>query len=552
MRWWTRPGAAWLGAAILLPLLAAPSACQGAAPIWQRAQTAHFTLYSTADSTALFRTAQELERMAEVIQLWGLGSPTALRSKVVLIGLPDKKSYAPHQPVVGSRRQDTAGYVMGLPVGYWIGYREDDPSGRAVAHHEYSHTLLDERYQSVPLCLNEGLAEYLSTFASTQAACRLGGDIPGHRYLLNQRTPFPLDALFAVTPDSPVYRGADERTQLFYAESWALVHYLMQTHLGGGDRFKRLLATIADGTPPRAAFAAVYPQAEWATLPDRLQAYTDAGELKGPEIAFAGSLAAIAIDLQPARPAEVAVQLGLWRAMNADVAGEATTALLHQGQAEPGLAPLAAAGRGLMAWAADDLDAALPQFRAAAAGNPADALTLAIAGLGVLQVAASREGAVQDSLVLEAYRILSRSVVLDATHTQAQRGHEECADFLRARAEAAQARSQQQDDPAIRKANIKYNAGIVALNGADFAHARDIFTRLSESAPDSTLRAMATARLADIADFEAFDRALAAAKANDFEGALRIFERLAAQAGNPQLRNDAATNARMLRATRGG
>ena len=548
MRWGFAVQPSRLSPALALAMLLLPVSVQGAAPAWQRAETAHFTLYSTADSTELLHTARELERMAEVIRLWGLGSPTALRSRVVLIGLPDKKSFEPHQLVVDGKHQDNPGYVTSQPSGYWIGYQEDDPRGRVVAHHEYAHTLIDERYQSVPLCLHEGLAEYLSTFATKETACQLGGDIPGHRYTLKRNTPYSLDELFAVGADSPIYRESGDRTLLFYGESWALVHYLMQKSVGGAVKLQRLLETMADGAAPRSAFASVYPQEDWSGLPARLQTYTDRGELKGPEISFTQAFEELQVDLQAAAPGEVAVHLGLWRAMNPAVAPSATAALLRQGQEQPALAPLAAAGLGLTAWEAGDLDEALLRFRDAVAAKPADALALSIAGLGVLQLAALRQEAAQDSLVLEAYRILSRSVILDATDAKAQRGHEECAAFLRARAESVQAGHQQQDSAALRKATAKYNTGIVALNGRDYARALEVFTLLSESAPDSALRAKAKGRIADIADFEDFDRGVAAANAQDLLGALRVFERLAAETANPDLRSQAAANARELQA----
>ncbi len=552
MRWWTRAGAACVGALALSFLLMAPAPGRAGTPTWLRARTAHFTLYCSADSTAILRTAHELERMAEVIGLWGLGSPSALRSTVVLIGLPDGKRFEPHQPTIAGKRQEVSGYVTESPAGFWIGYREDEASGRQVAHHEYAHTLVAERYQSVPLCLNEGLAEFLSTFASTESECLMGGDIPGHRYQLQRGAPYPLDELFAVTPDSPIYRESSERTQRFYGESWALVHYLMQKSVGGSMKLHRLLDAIADGAPARAAFAATYPQEDWTSLPERLRAYTGEGALKEQRILFTRARAELGIELQAVPAVDVTLHLGLWRAMNASVPLAGTVTLLQEAQAQPALAPLAAAGLGLMDWQAENLDAALPRFRAAAAAGSADPLALAIAGLGMLQIAASREGAAQDSLVLEANRILSRSVVLDPSHAPAQRGLAECASFLRALAEATQARAQPQDDPATRKATIKYNTGVVAMNGGDYARAREAFTIVSESAPDSSLRAMARARLAEIADAEDFDRGVAAANAQDFKGALRIFERLAEQALNPDLRLEARANARRLRAILGG
>jgi hypothetical protein len=128
----------------------------------------------------VLQTARELERMAEILRMWGLGSRSVVRQKVVLLAFADEKSFRPHQPVVDGKRRQVAGYVSTLPYGKWIGYAEYDPRGRAVAHHEYAHTLIAEEFLRAPLCINVGLAEYLSTFTARSDRVEFGHDPPWH------------------------------------------------------------------------------------------------------------------------------------------------------------------------------------------------------------------------------------------------------------------------------------------------------------------------------------------------------------------------------------
>jgi hypothetical protein len=97
----------------------------------------------------------------------------------------------------------------------------------AVVFHEYSHLLVGTAVRSIPIWLNEGLAEYYSTFSlkSGGKGANIGLAIPRHVQLLRQRF-IPLSQLLAVDQSSELYNEG-ERRSIFYAESWALTHYLM-------------------------------------------------------------------------------------------------------------------------------------------------------------------------------------------------------------------------------------------------------------------------------------------------------------------------------------
>jgi tetratricopeptide (TPR) repeat protein len=80
----------------------------------------------------------------------------------------------------------------------------------------------------LPTWANEGLAEYYSTFAvgRNERDFTIGSPIANHIQVLRSNSFIPLETLFSVTHDSPYYNEADKQG-VFYAESWALVHYLL-------------------------------------------------------------------------------------------------------------------------------------------------------------------------------------------------------------------------------------------------------------------------------------------------------------------------------------
>lgn len=102
----------------------------------------------------------------------------------------------------------------------------------SVIYHEYTHLLVDNTSGNVPDWFNEGLAEYYSSFdIEEDRKAHLGDLIPYHLETLRSEKLLPLRTLFAVDHYSPYYNESGKRG-VFYAESWALVHYLILSNNG--------------------------------------------------------------------------------------------------------------------------------------------------------------------------------------------------------------------------------------------------------------------------------------------------------------------------------
>jgi tetratricopeptide (TPR) repeat protein len=123
-----------------------------------------------------------------------------------------------------------------------------------VVFHEYTHLLVRNAVRSVPVWLNEGLAEYYSTFtmSGNVVSVDVGRPIVSHVRLLRERY-MPIADLIAVDAGSELYDEAVRRS-IFYAESWALIHYLMVEVPDGPASINRYVADIAGGRRPGDAF----------------------------------------------------------------------------------------------------------------------------------------------------------------------------------------------------------------------------------------------------------------------------------------------------------
>ncbi|MGB8583872.1 MAG: DUF1570 domain-containing protein [Candidatus Sulfotelmatobacter sp.] len=120
----------------------------------------------------------------------------------------------------------------------------------AVVYHEYTHLLLSKA-EFIPLWLNEGLAEYYQNTDIHEKDVALGQPSPENLELLRQTRLMPLPTLFAVDHSSPYYHE-ENKGSIFYAESWALTHYLEQKDFRDKTErltvYAQLLAQNVDAT----------------------------------------------------------------------------------------------------------------------------------------------------------------------------------------------------------------------------------------------------------------------------------------------------------------
>lgn len=94
-----------------------------------------------------------------------------------------------------------------------------------VVFHEYTHSIIHLNFPGLPTWLDEGIADFYGATEIRSGKVFLGR-VPEDRLATIRRLPrLPLETLLTVTHTSPYYQEGD-RTGIFYAESWALVHYL--------------------------------------------------------------------------------------------------------------------------------------------------------------------------------------------------------------------------------------------------------------------------------------------------------------------------------------
>ena len=138
----------------------------------------------------------------------------------------------------------------------WILLPDSGGDTLRAARHELVHLMLRHAATSAPRWLEEGLADYYSTLEAGGGRVRLGRAPQGHLALLRRDSWMEADCLFSVRPGEEA--GPDGRlTARYYAQSWALVRWLMLEG-GGPARVAAFLALLRNGRSQEAAFRGIW------------------------------------------------------------------------------------------------------------------------------------------------------------------------------------------------------------------------------------------------------------------------------------------------------
>ncbi len=258
----------------LLCLLLVAPALPASSEAWTSIRTRNLFLISNTGPGELRQVAAWLELFHEAFSR--LTSKTIFNSSTPTIGIifRSDKDFAPFKPLYQGRPAELAGYFQqGDDVNYIAISLE--PGGREplnAAFHEYVHLYVRTNIPQAPLWLNEGLAEFYSTFGMVNGAAVVGAPIDSYIYLLRNNESLPLTSLFSVNQASAHYHERDKRG-IFYAESWALVHYLMLANNGQRQaQLQQYLSLLAAGVSGEASFKMAF-QTTFEALEKELKDY---------------------------------------------------------------------------------------------------------------------------------------------------------------------------------------------------------------------------------------------------------------------------------------
>lgn len=239
----------WAGLLLLAtPLGAAP-------PPWYRFQSGAWELSTDAGErrgeellTRLAESYSVLRRAAAELS----AAPETPPRRVRVVLFRSAKDFEPFR-----RGEANRGLQLSGAEGDWILLPDSGGDTLRAARHEVVHLLLRHARRSrSPRWLEEGLAEYYSTLERSGGRLRLGKAPAAHARLLEKSAWLDASRLMTLRPGED--GAADARTTgLFYAQSWALVRWMMLEG-GGSAKAAAFLALLESGRDPASAFQETY------------------------------------------------------------------------------------------------------------------------------------------------------------------------------------------------------------------------------------------------------------------------------------------------------
>lgn len=222
---------------------------------WRTVQSPNFLFLGDVPARTLTEAAERLELFrAALARLTPAAADRPPLPTTVLL-FSNNRSFRPYA-LSGKPGDDIAAVFH--PTA-WGSYMVLDAGGGESAldlvYSGYVHQVIAHGYPETPLWLNSGLSEYYRTFRVTSSGIEIGRPAPHHVQVLRDHGRIPLARLLVIDYSSPEYRDSDF-SDAYFAQCWALAHYLLIGEPALTPRVPDLIARIGRGEPVEAALQA--------------------------------------------------------------------------------------------------------------------------------------------------------------------------------------------------------------------------------------------------------------------------------------------------------
>jgi tetratricopeptide (TPR) repeat protein len=218
-------------------------------PHWLQVQTPHFTVITDSNERQGRRIATQFEQMRAFFHTI-LPHAADDATPILVLALKDNKGFQALEPeaYLARGQLNLAGYFLRTQDTNFILLRLDAEGEHpfATVYHEYTHFMV-RKAEWLPLWLNEGLAEFYQNTDIRDKDVLLGQASENDILYLRQNRLLPLTTLLTVDHNSPYYHE-ENKGSVFYAESWALTHFLeVNDKQNNTDRIKQYAQLLIQG-----------------------------------------------------------------------------------------------------------------------------------------------------------------------------------------------------------------------------------------------------------------------------------------------------------------
>ncbi len=342
---------------------------------WQRLDTPHFSFLSDASPAVLERLAIDLETLHQAFSELQPGGARPV-PQTTIFAFRNDASFTPFKSLDNSGRPARIkGYYLEQPFGAYLAINGDPRSEpRETLLHEYLHGFVENSLPGMPLWVNEGLAEFYSTFrVRPDGVAEIGQ--PDHDWVevLRRSELLPLETMLDADRHSDLYRGgshSDGERRLFYAQSWLMMHWVLAGEVDRQFQLAAYLNEVEQGSSTLDAFETAF-ELDWRTFDIELEDYVRVGRFRFFERPTERSATDGFTWQRPPRD-DVLTALGFLLTFQRGSRSTEARELFEAALGFDFTNPHAIAGLGLLAERSGNQDDALSRYRDAARKAPAE------------------------------------------------------------------------------------------------------------------------------------------------------------------------------------
>jgi hypothetical protein len=232
---------------------------------WTEIRSPHFRVITNGNSRDGRAVANEFEQMRYVFTLRFENENIQSGPPLTIVAVRDEATF---------RSLDSSGWkwlnkeVAGLFFHGWekqyalIRLDTWGDSNQVVVYHEYTHSILHANFHWLPIWFDEGFAEFYAYTRFQKDRTYVGA--PSMRMsVLRNETLLPVSTMLEVNGRSPYYHD-ERKMQLFYAEAWAMVHYMVfGPGMDNSEKLNKFFRLLQTGVAQQKAFQQIFgdPQA---------------------------------------------------------------------------------------------------------------------------------------------------------------------------------------------------------------------------------------------------------------------------------------------------